>query len=112
MTPSMSPAAMRSVKSRSMSSGDRAVIASSRDASGDTPSPPWPGASPVAQYGRADFSACRGCEFFSGRDVGLPIERHDGRATEPQVVLERGLHVRHLPLVGLAADLPVELGTL
>src|SRR5688572_11119639 len=39
----------------------------------------------------------------------LAIRRHHRGAAEAQVVLERDLGARHLALVGLAAQLPVEL---
>src|SRR5450432_640695 len=42
----------------------------------------------------------------------LPVHRHDAGAAEAEVVLERDLRVRHLALVGGAAQLPDELRAL
>src|SRR5262245_35744074 len=43
---------------------------------------------------------------------GLAVHGDDGRAAESQVVLESSLGPWHLSLLGLAAQLPVELGAL
>src|SRR5262249_12844792 len=40
------------------------------------------------------------------------VHRHDARAAEPQVVLERDLRALDLTLLGLATQVPHELGAL
>src|SRR3970282_1349499 len=45
-------------------------------------------------------------------ELRLAVQGHDRGAAQAQVVLEGGLDVFYLPLVGQAADLPVDLGGL
>src|SRR5262245_23239011 len=40
------------------------------------------------------------------------VHRHDARPAEPKVVLQCRAHIRYLPLVGLPAQLPDQLGAL
>jgi hypothetical protein len=44
---------------------------------------------------------------ISSAELRLPVHRHDGRTTQPQVVLQCDLRVLHLTLVRLPAHLPV-----
>ena len=103
-------AVRRTARHRARRAGPRRrPQASARPSAGEAPSTP-PRVTATTRRGEALYPTLRRSPHVRGSVA--PVHRHDAGAAEAEVVLQRDLGVRHLALVGLAAQLPHELRAL